>query len=65
MDTSTLLTVFITIATISVIIIDIVILYMFINDCRRKPHDYHNRELTRPLVINEAASTTDTYYTSL
>ncbi len=64
MDTNTLLTVFITIATISVIIIDIVILYMFINDCR-KPRGYQNRELSRPLVINEAASTTDTYYTSL
>ncbi len=65
MDTNTLFTVFITVATISVIIIDIVILYMFINDCRRKPRGYQNRELTRPLVINEAASTTDTYYTSL
>ncbi len=64
MDTNTLLTVFITVATISVIIIDIVILYMFINDCR-KPRVYQNRELTRPLVVNDTRAETDSYYTSL
>ncbi len=67
MDNNTLLSVFLIIAIITVIAIDIIIIYMFISSFCCKMQDNSVNNLRKPLIgvsINETDHI-DNYYTSL
>ncbi len=64
MDNDSLLSVFLIIAIITVIAIDMIIIYMFVASFCCKKHSRNDQldDLRKPLSINE---TSDSYYTSL
>jgi len=75
MDNNTLLSVFLVIAIISVILVDIFIIYMFVSAFCCVAAEQRNetiRELSRPFIQTSTATATETsinamdgYYTSL
>jgi len=67
MDNNSLLSTFLILAIITVSVIDLIIIYMFVNSFCCKTHDNAINSLRKPLIVSSVNDNDhiDNYYTSL